>query len=270
LKLGDKVFGVTMFGGYSNSVVVPRHQIYHVPDELRLEEAAAFPAVGLTAWYAMFKQYQPRENDTILIHSVAGGVGSMLAQLGKICNLKVVGVVGSSHKVDYAYKELNCDLVIDKSVDDLWVEANKYSPNGYNAIFDANGYQTLSDGYNHLASGGRLVVYGFHSMLPKVGGRLNICAWLKIIYGYLKTPTFNPLDMTNVNRALLCFNLSFMFNRTDVLEEAMGKLIQYVKNGQLKVPKVTIFPMNRVGAAHKHIESGMSVGKLVLNTKQIV
>ena len=76
--------------------------------------------------------------------------------------------------------------------------------------------------------------------------------------------------MTNVNRALLCFNLSFMFNRTDVLEEAMGKLIQYVKNGQLKVPKVTIFPMNRVGAAHKHIESGMSVGKLVLNTKQIV
>ena len=122
MKLGDKVFGVTMFGGYSNSVVVPRHQIYHVPDELRLEEAAAFPAVGLTAWYAMFKQYQPRENDTILIHSVAGGVGSMLAQLGKICNLKVVGVVGSSHKVDYAYKELNCDLVIDKSVDDLWVE----------------------------------------------------------------------------------------------------------------------------------------------------
>ena len=90
MKLGDKVFGVTMFGGYSNSVVVPRHQIYHVPDELRLEEAAAFPAVGLTAWYAMFKQYQPRENDTILIHSVAGGVGSMLAQLGKICKKTIL------------------------------------------------------------------------------------------------------------------------------------------------------------------------------------
>ena len=107
-------------------------------------------------------------------------------------------------------------------------------------------------------------------MLPKVGGRLNLCAWLKIIYGYIQTPTFNPLDMTNVNRALMCFNLSFMFNRADILHEAMGQLIHYIKNGELKVPKVTVFPMSRVGAAHKFIESGLSTGKLVLNTKQIV
>ena len=270
IKIGDKVFGVTMFGGYSNMVQVPRHQVYLVPEELALEEAAALPAVGLTAWYAMFKQYQPRAKDTVLIHSVAGGVGGMLAQLARICNLKVVGVVGSSHKVEYAYRELHCDLVIDKSKSDLWAEAEKYSPAGFNAIFDANGYSTLQEGYNHLAPGGRLIVYGFHSMLPKVGGRLNVCAWLKIIYGYFKTPTFNPLDMTHLNRAILCFNLSFMFDRTDVLQEAMGQLIQYVKTGQLKVPKVTVFPMNRVSAAHKHIESGLSIGKLVLNTKQVV
>ena len=92
-----------------------------------------------------------------------------------------------------------------------------------------------------MAPGGRLIVYGFHSMLPKVGGRLNVCAWLKIIYGYFKTPTFNPLDMTHLNRAILCFNLSFMFDRTDVLQEAMGQLIQYVKTGQLKVPESDSF-----------------------------
>ena len=91
----------------------------------------------------MFKQYQPRAKDTVLIHSVAGGVGGMLAQLARICNLKVVGVVGSSHKVEYAYRELHCDLVIDKSKSDLWAEAEKYSPAGFNAIFDANGYSTF-------------------------------------------------------------------------------------------------------------------------------
>ena len=101
-----------------------------------------------------------------------GGVGSMLAQLGKISRLRVVGVVGSSHKVNYAKSKLGCDFVIDKSVEDLWHKAEQFSPLGYSAIFDANGYATLRSSYDHLAPGGRLVVYGFHSMLPKSGGLL--------------------------------------------------------------------------------------------------
>ena len=43
---------------------------------------------------------------------------------------------------------------------------------------------------------GRLVVYGFHSMLPKRGGVLGCCEWLKMAMDYLRTPRFNPLDMT--------------------------------------------------------------------------
>ena len=72
LKVGDNVFGLTMFGGYSTSIQVPRHQVYHLPSQLNLQEAAAFLTVALTAWYAMFKQYQPQSGDTVMIHSVAG------------------------------------------------------------------------------------------------------------------------------------------------------------------------------------------------------
>ena len=192
----------------------------------------------------------------------------MLAQLGKISNLIVIGVVGSSHKVEHAKTVLRCDHVIDKSKENLWEKAKEYSPEGYGAIFDANGYVTLRSSYDHLAPGGRLIAYGFHSMLPKSGGILGLWEWMKIIWGYLQTPTFNPLTMTTENKGILCFNLSFMFNRTDVLEEAMKFLLRHIEEGTIKAPKVTVFSMSETGAAHASLESGSTIGKLVLNTAE--
>ena len=53
-----------------------------------------------------------------------------------------------------------CDAVIDKSTQDLWTTASDLTVQGYKAIFDANGVETLQQSYNNLASGGRLVTYG--------------------------------------------------------------------------------------------------------------
>ena len=50
--------------------------------------------------------------------------------------------------------------MIDKSTQDLWSTAADLTVNGYKAIFDANGVETLQQSYNNLARGGRLVTYG--------------------------------------------------------------------------------------------------------------
>lgn len=55
---------------------------------------------------------------------------------------------------------LGCDHVIDKSKDDLWTIAKALSPKGYEVVFDANGIETLQKSYDHLAPGGRLIIYG--------------------------------------------------------------------------------------------------------------
>ena len=55
---------------------------------------------------------------------------------------------------------LGCHHVIDKSKEDLWKAAETHSPGGYQVIFDANGIETLQESYDHLAMGGRLVIYG--------------------------------------------------------------------------------------------------------------
>lgn len=55
---------------------------------------------------------------------------------------------------------LGCDHVIDKSKDDLWTVAKALSPKGYEVVFDANGIETLQKSYDHLTSGGKLIIYG--------------------------------------------------------------------------------------------------------------
>ena len=104
-EIGQKVFGVSQFGAYSKRVRVPEHQIFPLPENLDMNEAAGFITVALTAWYGLFELSRPRGGSWLLVHSAAGGVGSMLVQLAKIHGCHVMGVVGGSHKVNMA-KEL--------------------------------------------------------------------------------------------------------------------------------------------------------------------
>ncbi|MFN7134248.1 MAG: synaptic vesicle VAT-1 family membrane protein [Myxococcales bacterium] len=259
LQVGDAVLGVTRFGGYATHVVVPRVQLFSIPPGWTHAQAAGFPAVYLTAYFALFELAHPRPGCDVLVHSAAGGVGSALLTLGRIAGCRMVGVVGASHKIEAAIAA-GADTVIDKSREDLWPAAERLAPKGYEVVLDANGVSTLRDSYAHLASPGKLVVYGFHSMLPH-SGRPN---WLKLARDWLRTPRFNPLDMTNANRSVLAFNLSYLFDEQRRFVEAMARLRGWIDEGRIPPPRVTTFPLAQVADAHRALESGQTVGKLVL------
>ena len=70
-------------------------------------------------------------------------------------------------------RQLGADTVIDKPTRSLWNEAKRLCPNGYDLIFDANGPDTPAQSYAHLKPSGKLLVYGFHCLLPKQGGWIN-------------------------------------------------------------------------------------------------
>ena len=128
-------------------------------------------------------------------------------------------------------------------------------------ICDANGVRTLNQSYTHLRRPGKLVIYGFHTMIPKTGGRPN---WIKLALGYLQTPRFNPFDMTTHSRSVMAFNLSYLFERRAILDQAMGELNQWLANGQIQAPSTTCFDFEEAGRAHQAIESGQTTGKLIL------
>ena len=260
LQAGTEVMAVTRFNGYATQVVVKRDQVFPRPAKLSLQQAAGFAAVFLTAWFALLELAHPRAGDRLLVHSAAGGVGGALVQLGRIAGCKVVGVVGASHKVD-PVRLLGADEVIDKSREDLWQAAERISPEGYNVILDANGVSTLQQSYRHLAPVGKLVVYGFHSMLPRKGGRPNR---LHLLWDYYRTPRFNPFSLTTRNRSVLGFNLSFLFDRSELLHEAMDQLLGWVEDDRIQPLAVHTYPFEQVAQAHRDLESGQTVGKLIL------
>ena len=70
--------------------------------------------------------------------------------------------------------------------------------------------------------------------------------------------------MTNSNRSVLAFNLSYLFRETELLREVMGELLAWLAEGRIAPPPVTAFPFDEVAAAHREIESGRTTGKLVL------
>jgi NADPH:quinone reductase-like Zn-dependent oxidoreductase len=260
LAPGTAVLAVTRFNGYADRLTVSRRQVFPMPTALTPAQAAGLPAAALTAWFALFELAHVRDGDSLLVHSAAGGVGSMLVQMGKIAGCRVTAVVGAPHKVASA-QQLGADAVIDKSVQDLWSAAQHIAPQGFDVILDANGITTLRGSYAHLAPVGKLVVYGFHGMLRT---REGVPKRLGLLLDYLRTPRFSPFDLTTRNRSILGFNLSYLFDRQDMLQRGMAEILGWVETGRLRLPDITPYPLAAVAEAHRALESGRTTGKLVL------
>jgi NADPH:quinone reductase-like Zn-dependent oxidoreductase len=259
LQVGDEVVGVTLFNGYATQVRLLAQGVFPKPPGLAMAEAATLPTVFLTAWWMVHRQVHPRPGDRWLVHSAAGGVGSALLQLARLAQAETVGVVGRTHKVAYAHG-MGAGAVVDKSREPLWPSVERLAPEGFDAVFDANGIATLAESYRHLAPTGKLVVYGFHTMLPQ-DGRLN---WFSLVWNWLRTPRFNPLKMTGHNRSVMAANLSYLQARAPDLREGMLWLLERFTSGALTPLPVETYPMDRAAEAQRRIESGETVGKLAL------
>lgn len=257
--VGDRVIGVTLFGGYTSHLCLAADRIFALPEALSFEQGASLPTVFLTAWFMAHRQLQPEAGQRWLVHSAAGGVGGALLQLARLAGVDAVGVVGSTHKIEAA-KALGASHVIDKSASDWVAEARRLAPQGYHSVFDANGVSTLKHSFALLAPMGSVVIYGFASMLPK-NGRLN---WLRLAWDWWRTPRFNPLEMTTSNRSVLAANLSFLSAEAPLLRRGMLWLLERFADGRLQPPPVRCFALVDAADAQRHIESGQSVGKIVL------
>lgn len=295
-EVGDRVYGATFFGAYSTRCLIPANQLRLIPEGLSFAEAAALPAVSLTALYALhlggrFPFTDSSEgtednnnrsitviapsNRSILIHSAAGGVGSMMVQMAKLLGLSpIVGVVGRSAKVKEA-KALGCDAVIDKegyqNYGSIWEAIKSAGPeDGFSIIADPNGVSTLQDSFDHLCPTGRLIVFGFHSNLPMGRDSLNPMEWVRMVCKASKMPAFDPMELVTSNKSVLGFNLSFFVNEINMLTPMYDQIEKWMKCGGdsatrgLRCPCITEMPMESIGEAHQLIQSGKTVGKLVM------
>lgn len=272
-SVGDEVLGITLFGGYATHIVVPALQLRKKPAALTFEEAAGIPVALLTAWYTLVElgagktqvthaAGAPPRGKRVLVHSAAGGVGGALVAMAKHLGCEVIGVVGSSHKVEMV-RALGADHVIDKSRESLAGRLREYGPTGYDIVLDANGAETLKQSYQVLRPTGRLVIYGAHTMLRRGFGGRN---WFGLLFALLRTPRFDPLRLTNDNKSVLACNLSYLVGEQALLARGLDEVLGWVAGGHLPAPQVQNFPLREAARAHAALQSGTTVGKLILTT----
>ncbi len=257
---GEEVVAVTRFGAYASRLCVPVEQTAPLPAGFPLRAAGGFPVVFLTAWYALHRMLHAQRGETLLVHSAAGGVGCALLQLARAAGARTVGIVGSSAKVETARAQ-GADVVIDASREDPWEAARRAAPRGFDGVLDANGGASLRASYDLLAPGGRLVAYGFASFLGRGRHRLQP---LRLAARWLRRPRFDPLRMTNDNKSVLAFNLSYLFEQRELLAGALKELQDLAAAGRIRPPPTAELPLEEVAEAHRRLQSGATVGKLVL------
>lgn len=255
---GDRVLGVTRFGGYQGGLIADGGRLRAIPDGWSFEEAGGFPAAALTAAYGLYELGRLRAGERVLIHSAAGGVGSVAVQVARARGAVVVGTCGSDAKLPVLEK-LGCEVAINYKQGD-WAAAVQERLGPVDVVFDALGGPFLRPGYDLLRPRGRLICYGFGSMTP-LGDRPS---WPRLAWQWLRTPRFSPLPLVSDNRSIAGFNVLLLWDALSILSELMDETLALASSGQLRVPVSEAAPFHEVGRLHAALQGGQTTGKLVL------
>ena len=251
---GREVVALTRFDGYAEAVVVDADLARPLPAGWSMAAGAAVAVNALTARHALALADAPA-GAAVLVHSAAGGVGHWLVQLARAAGLAVTGTVGRGAKVGpvMALGAARC-LVRDGGDD-------RADTTAYRAIFDAQGPASWRRSYRRLAPTGRLVVYGAHGLTGGGGFRVLRGGWQ-----YLTRPRFDPLALCADNRGVLGFNLAYLFDRRAQMRAELDAVVALVEAGTVRLPPITALPLDQVAEAHRRLESGATIGKLVLTS----
>jgi synaptic vesicle membrane protein VAT-1 len=259
--LGDRVLAITRFGGYADEVVVEATRAFPVPATRSLEEAAALPAVTITAWHSLCEVARVRRGESVLIQAVAGGVGLAALQLAKELGLTTFGTASSPEKLAFA-REHGLDHAIDYRQDDFErVVLGLTEGRGVDCVLDSLGGEGLRKGYRCLARGGTLVTIGAAQVAPASRTpRALLRAGAELVRGGL----FHPFQLIEDNRAIAGVQVLLLWDDDERIARGMADILERFTRGTIRPHVDRIFPLERAAEAHAYLESRRSRGKLLL------
>jgi NADPH:quinone reductase-like Zn-dependent oxidoreductase len=230
-KFGDEVFGMINFlghgKGYAEYVAAPEQHIAIKPPNISHEEAAAATLAALTAWQLLKHYAAIKRGHKILIQAASGGVGHYAVQMAKHLGAYVIGV--SSTK--------NRDFVLEIGADRHIGYDRQYFEDlvkDLDFVVDAFAFDSLYRSLKVVKPGGKIM-----SLLPMISNDLKEQAMKKDVEVYYSLVTSNGDDM-----------------------QAIAGLLE---KGILKSHVSKVFPFNQMANAHLEVETGRTVGKVVVS-----
>ena len=232
LKRGDRVYaysyGNPKRGFYAEYVPVAASRVAPIPRTLDLLRAGGLAAIGLTALQGVDDTLEIKPGEKVIVHGASGNVGMIALQLARLRGARVLATASGSDGVDFV-RGLGAHAAVDGKGDDILAAAREFAPDGVDAVLAFAGGKELTRCLDALRKGGR-VAYP-NGIEPEPRKRKGIR-----IKSYDGLPGVREFER---------------FNRA-------------VEVADLQVPIAAGFKLEEARDAHRFIEKGHVLGKVVL------
>jgi len=248
---GQRVMGYLQWGAFAELAAARSELLWPVPGGWSAEEAAAFPVNYFTAYFAYWKAgfLEPPKSGRkrrVLIHAVAGGVGTAAVQIGKLLGAEMYGTSSSDEKLSRVktlglqhginYKQQDYQQAIQELTDD----------EGVDAVFEMLGGEHVAKSARCLADFGCLIVYG-----SATGQKSEIDTRLL----YAKGTSVHGLWLT------------YLSAKRELMDRAWSQLSSWIAQGHLHPVIGKTLPMEQVAEAYSWLGEGRNFGKVVLKIR---
>ncbi|MCG3171128.1 MAG: 2-haloacrylate reductase [Pseudomonadales bacterium] len=244
-RVGDRVCALLNGGGYAQYALAPQGQCLPVPRGLTLAEAAALPETTLTVWHNVFERAGLRRGELLLVHGGASGIGSTAIQLAHALGARVIATAGSAAKC-LACVEMGADLGVNYHDEDFVERTLAHSGGrGADVILDMVGGDYVQRNIRAAAEDGRIVQIAF-------------------LRGAKTAVDLMPLmlkRLTLTGSTLRARSAAFKATLARGVEQHVWPLVEA---GRIRARIDSMYPLVEAGAAHRHMESGAHIGKIVL------
>ncbi|MGH9544053.1 MAG: NADPH:quinone oxidoreductase family protein [Terriglobales bacterium] len=245
---GERVMGYVQWGAFAERVAALSQLLWPVPQDWSAEEGAAFPVNYFTAYFAYWKAglLQPLAEKTaprVLIHAVAGGVGTAAVQIGKLLGIEMYGTSSSEEKLARV-KALGLQHGINYKQRDYEAAIKDLTHGeGVDAVFEMLGGEHTAKGVRCLRDFGRVIVYGAATGQP---------AHLDARILYAKGASVHGLWLT------------YLSAKRELMNQAWQQLSDWMAQGHLRPVIGHVFPLEKAAEAYRLLLEGKNFGKVVL------
>lgn len=241
----ERVMGYAQWGAFAEKVAARSQLLWPVPKQWSDEEGAAFPVNFFTAYLAYWKAgvLEKPEGTRVLIHAVAGGVGTAAVQIGKILGVEMYGTSSSDEKLERV-KHLGLQHAINYKRQD-YVDAIKdlTGGEGVDVVFEMLGGEHTAKSVRCLRDFGRVIVYG-----TATGEKGQ----------------FDPGILYAKGASVHGLWLTYLSQKPAIMADAWKQLSEWAQLGRIRPAVGTVLPMERVGEAYQMLLNRENFGKVVL------
>lgn len=250
-KVGDEVYGRPSKGGaFAEYISVNEDDIALKPRNLTFEEAASIPLVGLTSYQVLHEKLKLKAGQKVLIQAGSGGVGTFAIQLAKAMGLYVATT--TSEAGAKLVESLGADRIINYKTEQFDTLLQ-----GYDAVFDTKGGETLEKAFKVVKKQGQIV---------SVVGPPNARFGEEERAGFVKTNLFR-LVARKITKIEKTYKVKYSFLFMKPSGKQLEILTEWIESDEIKPVIDRIYPFEDTQKAIEHSESGRAKGKIIVKIK---